>query len=202
MIHEINGLDGIDGKVKEIIVEEYQQRLARRKSRVEDIAENFPEFYSRFEARLFEIVSLFAADSFCKEAHSNREVGSNVFTNIKERIAYAIDDIPQITEAIPQLKPRDNLAMVPLLEALSSEILDQLSSHAMPLTFLQGDQIIGQDEKGDSLYIITQGRVKIYKTGYEHEPVAELSSGDFFGEMALLGEQIRTANAKADRPSS
>ncbi len=199
VIHEING---IDGKAKEIVVEEYQQRLARRKARVEAIAENFPEFYSRFEARLFEKVSLFAADSFIKEAYSNHEVGSKVFTNIKERIADAIDGIPHITEAIPQLKPRDILAMVPLLEALSSEILDQLSRHAMPLTFLQGDQIIGQDEKGDSLYIITHGRVKIYKTGYEHEPVAELSSGDFFGEMALLGEQIRTANAKADRPSS
>ena len=202
VIHGIDGIDGIDGNAKKIVVEEYQQRLARRKARVEDIVENFPEFYSRFEARLFEKVSLFAADSFIKEAHSNHEVGSKVFTNIKERIADAIDGIPQITEAIPQLKPRDILAMVPLLEALSSEILDQLSSHAMPLTFLEGDQIIGQDEKGDSLYIITHGRVKIYKTGYEHEPVAELSSGDFFGEMALLGEQIRTANAKADRPSS
>ena len=202
VIHKINGTDGIDNKAKEIVVEEYQQRLARRKARVEDIAKNFPEFYSRFEVRLFEKVSLLAANSFIKEAYSNHEIGSKVFTNIKERIADAIEGIPQITEAIPKLKPRDILAMVPLLEALSSEILDQLSSYAIPLTFLQGDQIIGQDEKGDSLYIITHGRVKIYKTGYEHEPVAELSSGDFFGETALLGEQIRTANVKADRPLS
>jgi hypothetical protein len=202
VIHEINGIDNIDGKTKEIVVEEYQQRLARRQARVEDIAKNFPEFYSRFEVRLFEKVSLFAANSFIKEAYSNHEVCSKVFTNIKERIAEAIDEIPQITEAILKLKPRDILAMVPLLEGLSSEILDQLSNHATTLTFLQGDQIIGQDEKGDALYIITHGQVKIYKTGYEHEPIAELSSGDFFGEMALLGEQIRTANAKADRPSS
>ena len=32
--------------------------------------------------------------------------------------------------------------------------------------------------------------------------VKVLRSGDFFGEMALLGEQVRTANVKANKPSS
>ncbi|MEC7875278.1 MAG: cyclic nucleotide-binding domain-containing protein, partial [Pseudomonadota bacterium] len=84
----------------------------------------------------------------------------------------------------------------------SEKLLDQLSDRAKLLTFLQGDLIIGQNEKGDSLYIINHGEVTIYKTEQEDEPIAELRKGDFFGEMALLGEQVRTANVKANKPSS
>ena len=62
--------------------------------------------------------------------------------------------------------------------------------------------MIGQDERGDSLYIISRGEVTVYKTGQEDEPIAELKTGDFFGEMALLGEQVRTANVKANKLSS
>ena len=143
-----------------------------------------------------------SADFFIREAFNNRELGAKVFANIKERIASAIDELPQITDSIPVLKPRDIIAMVPLLEGLSEKLLGQLSERAKLLTFLQGDLVIGQDEKGDSLYIINHGEVIIYKTGREDQPIAELRSGDFFGEMALLGEQVRTANVKANKPSS
>ncbi len=180
----------------------YKERRNRRKARLDNIAENFPDFYSRFETRLFEKVSLNAADFFIREAYNNRELGAKVFVNIKERIAEAIDELPQITDSIPILQTRDIIAMVPLFEGLSEQLLDQLSDRAKLLTFLQGDLIIGQNEKGDSLYIINHGEVTIYKTEQEDEPIAELRKGDFFGEMALLGEQVRTANVKANKPSS
>ena len=56
--------------------------------------------------------------------------------------------------------------------------------------------------KGDSLYIINHGELTIYKTEHIDKPIAELKSGDFFGEMALLGEQVRTANVKVNKPTS
>jgi ATP-binding cassette subfamily B protein len=83
---------------------------------------------------------------------------------------------------------------VPLLEGLSNELLERLSKHAKAMTFLADDQIIDEGEKGDSIYIITHGLVSVYKAGHEDTPIAELSDGDFFGEMALLGTQVRTAN--------
>ena len=202
VIKSINNLDNIDDEIKKIVVSEYKLRRDRRKARLENIAENFPEFYSRFETRLFEKVSLNAAEFFIREAFNNRELGAKVFTNIKERISEAIDELPQITDSTPVLQSRDIIAMVPLLEDLPENLLDQLSDRAKLLTFLQGDLVIGQDERGDSLYIISRGEVTVYKTGQEDEPIAELKTGDFFGEMALLGEQIRTANVKANKPSS
>jgi CRP-like cAMP-binding protein len=43
------------------------------------------------------------------------------------------------------------------------------------------------------MFIIIHGVVSVYKAG---ELIAELKEGDFFGEMALLGEQVRTATVK------
>ena len=70
------------------------------------------------------------------------------------------------------------------------------------MTFLAGDKVIGEGEKGDSLYIITHGLVSVYKVGHKDEPIAELRDGDFFGEMALLGTQVRTANVESTKPTT
>ena len=202
VMEKIDGLDDIESEIKKNIINEYKQRHDRRKERLEDISTNFPEFYERYETRLFEKVSLNAADFFVREAYNNSEFGTKIFVNIKKRIDDAINELPKITDSIPVLQPRDMIAMVPLLQGLSDKVIDQLSNRAKSLTFLQGDLVIEQGEKGDSLYIINHGELTIYKTENKDKPIAELKSGDFFGEMALLGEQVRTANVKVNKPTS
>tara|TARA_B100001996_G_scaffold289548_1_gene229747 strand:+ start:716 stop:3136 length:2421 start_codon:yes stop_codon:yes gene_type:complete len=201
VITEINNITDIDKEFKNNVIKEYRERLKRRKIRLEYIAENYPEFYLGFEARLFEKISLIAAKIYIDEAHSSHELGTKVFSNINKRITDAIDKLPQITDPVPKLKPKDVIAMVPLLEGLSSELLEILSKSAKSVTFLQNDLVIGQDERGDSLYIITYGQVTIFRTENKDEPIAVLGPGDFFGEMALLGKHVRTANVKTDKPT-
>ena len=87
--------------------------------------------------------------------------------------------------------------MVPLLTGVSNYLLERLSKHEQAMSFLPGNQVIGEGEKGDSIYIITYGLVSVYKNGHEDETIVELRDGDFFGEMALLGTQVRSANVKS-----
>jgi CRP-like cAMP-binding protein len=67
------------------------------------------------------------------------------------------------------------------------------------VTFLPGDTVIGQHERGDALYVITRGRVSVKRKeiGGSEIKLAELCDGEFFGETALLGDQVRTATVKA-----
>ncbi|MFT5395158.1 MAG: CPA1 family monovalent cation:H+ antiporter [Gammaproteobacteria bacterium] len=202
VIEQINHIDDFSVELKNQIIDKYKQRGTRRKNRLEKIAEDFPEFYLRFETRLFAKVALVTAEFFTEEAHHNGEIGSKVFSNIERRIHTAIDGLQPISDPAPKLKPHDLIGMVPLLNGLSIDLLERLSKHAKAMTFLAGDQVIGEGEKGDSLYIITHGLVSVYKVGHEKEPIAELRGGDFFGEMALLGTQVRTANVKSVKPTT
>jgi CPA1 family monovalent cation:H+ antiporter len=163
VIEKISNIEDFETELKKEVIDIYKQRSLKRKLRLEKVAEDFPEFYLRFETRLFEKVALVTAEFFTEEAHHNGEIGSKVFTNIERRIHAAIEKLQPISDPAPKLKPHDLIGMVPLLEGLSNELLERLSKHAKAMTFLADDQIIDEGEKGDSIYIITHGLVSVYK---------------------------------------
>ena len=58
----------------------------------------------------------------------------------------------------------------------------------------KGFKICEEGGPGDGFYLIYKGKVSITKKGWT-KPVAVLEEGEFFGEMALLFGQPRTATA-------
>ena len=61
-----------------------------------------------------------------------------------------------------------------------------------------GDIVIGQNEKGNALYIIMYGIVDVFQDDNGAKTrVGTLSRGEFFGEVALLGDEVRTATVTA-----
>ncbi len=60
-----------------------------------------------------------------------------------------------------------------------------------------GDFIFDEGEEGSVMYIIESGTVEILRRTRGTKPLAELESGDFFGEMAILEDQPRFAAARA-----
>ena len=62
-----------------------------------------------------------------------------------------------------------------------------------------GDKIIQQNEKGDAFYIIYKGKVKaeVKKGWFNVVDVGQLGPEQFFGEMALLTDEPRSATVIA-----
>ena len=65
-----------------------------------------------------------------------------------------------------------------------------------------GATVIRQGDAGDKFYLIRSGRVDVMREGADGtDKVADMTEGDFFGEVALLSEQPRNATVVATEPS-
>ncbi len=61
----------------------------------------------------------------------------------------------------------------------------------------KGTIIFDQDEDGETMYFVIEGRIRISKVvGDRIQPIAVIEQGDFFGEMALLSNEGRSARAE------
>ena len=63
--------------------------------------------------------------------------------------------------------------------------------------YLKEEVIFDQGEQGEAFYIVLEGKVLICLPGQATDPIATLESGNFFGELALLDDAPRSAQARA-----
>jgi len=82
---------------------------------------------------------------------------------------------------------------------LSAAEMKLLATFSTEERFRDGSMIFREGEKGDKLYIVLDGRVRISKfiPGVGEEALTVLDRGEFFGEMALIDDVARSADAKA-----
>ena len=90
-----------------------------------------------------------------------------------------------------------------ILEPLSEEDLEELALHNPDVRLEQGETLFSPQEIGERLYIIKEGRIRLYKLSPEGEEmtVALVDQGMIFGEMALTAQQLREVYAQAEDPS-
>jgi CRP/FNR family transcriptional regulator, cyclic AMP receptor protein len=91
------------------------------------------------------------------------------------------------------------LQHIPLFHDLTPKELRILERVVHVRTYRPEETVFLEDEPGAGVYIIRFGRVDIVLNHGSHTPVplAEMEPGDFFGEMALLGDSTRSATAVA-----
>ena len=82
---------------------------------------------------------------------------------------------------------------------LSAAEMKLLATFSTEERFREGSVIFREGERGDKLYIVLDGRVRISKfiPGVGEEALTVLDRGDFFGEMALIDDKARSADGKA-----
>lgn len=95
-----------------------------------------------------------------------------------------------------------SLTHVALFANLDADSLRELDAIVRRRGFRAGEVIFHRDDPGQVLYVIRAGKVRIYISSPEGQEVvlAVFGPGDYFGELALLDGQPRSASAIAIEP--
>lgn len=98
----------------------------------------------------------------------------------------------------------DILRKVPLFGQLAPPDLDRVAEIARERSYPRNSVILFEDDPGDALYVVAQGQVKVVLIGEDGREVilSVMGEGEFFGEMALIDDEPRSAHVIAMEDSS
>jgi len=91
------------------------------------------------------------------------------------------------------------LNTIPIFKNLSGESISKITSLLEPLSYYRDSMIIKEGSKGDAMFIIDEGTVKISCAQEDGEDVfiGFLYAGSYFGEFSLFDNLPRSANITA-----
>jgi signal transduction histidine kinase len=89
-----------------------------------------------------------------------------------------------------------------LFTGIPSDIVDDFGTDVDLVQFDNEDIIFEEGERGDCLYLVVEGAVRVSKMGRggKQETLTYIQPGSFFGEMSLIDGQPRSAQASAAEP--
>ena len=102
------------------------------------------------------------------------------------------------TGVAPDIETLLHLRSLDLFERLTTQQLAELAGAVKEVTFAAGAAIVTEGEFSDGLFVVMGGEVLLTKAGIA---LRTLRSRDFFGEMALLDGETRSATATAISPA-
>lgn len=91
------------------------------------------------------------------------------------------------------------LRQIPLFELLDNDELTALAAQLDQKHYLKGQMIFSEGDAGGMMYVVQNGRVEVFikDTSGDIVPLDDVEKGEIFGELSLLDNEPRSANAKA-----
>ncbi|MGR3179644.1 MAG: Crp/Fnr family transcriptional regulator [Candidatus Anammoxibacter sp.] len=86
------------------------------------------------------------------------------------------------------------LRKIPLFSSLDDKQLENVFNHGITKKFKKDEFVLRHREEGDAMYLIIKGSVKLTLFNEDGKilVLSTLSQGDFFGELSLLDDKLRS----------
>lgn len=125
---------------------------------------------------------------------------------VTAQLAIELDEIPldidiEFDTAEVSVRARNALAQSALVAAVPPEQLGGFIDRCSLVELADGDVLFRQGDAGDALYVVVAGEVAVIADGPPRVELTRLGESSFFGEIALVTEETRTATVQATRPT-
>ncbi|CAN5700438.1 cation:proton antiporter [soil metagenome] len=169
------------------------------RTRLDSVNEQFPEYATKVQQIMAARLCLQAEHEVISELERLDVLPEREAKVMRDDVSAKLRRLRQKPLEELRPRPRELLARVPFFRALPASEFDPIVELLRPRTFLADDVIVAEGDVGDSMFLIGRGvvRVSVGGGGAGLVPIATLLAGEFFGEMAVLSANPRTATVTA-----
>ncbi len=170
-----------------------EERLSSLVEALEALRLQYPRYARALEARMLGRTALRLEQAEYDELLAVEVIGEEVHKDLNRDLSHrwrALDRPLPLDLVIPV---PDQIARVPLFASLGPAARAKVARLLRSRLAVPGEPLVVKGERGDAMYFIASGAVEVK---LDPAPL-RLGSGDFFGELALLTNQPRTADVAA-----
>jgi pSer/pThr/pTyr-binding forkhead associated (FHA) protein len=154
-----------------------------------------------FSGKRVEKISLNPGDTF--------QIGKTSFVVVEREITESKDSLQTTLEFVSpasavgtdrrSVRLMDVISQIPFFAPLQETEREELAEDATMHVFSAGEMIIREGDSGRSVYVILDGRVRVFTrdNGDNELELAVLGVGQFFGEMSFVTGQPRSSSVAA-----
>ena len=181
----------------------YRYWKERARERIDQSAEQFPEFVNSAQERLAKRLVLHAERDVIEEKARAGMIPDGVAGAMLEDLAAELRGIRASQPEKLTVGPEELLKKVPFFSDMPEDEFSVVTAKLRRRTAPAGEIIVRQDGSGSSLFLVARGVIRVSRQdGGVRRDLATLFAGEFFGEMALLHGTRRTATCRAATPGA
>lgn len=200
-LEKLESLTGIEDSVVNSVRAQYQHWQLLAEESINQMSEQYPEFVSAMQERLGMRLILLAEVQAIRDEASHGNLPHAMAEQMEDDLYLRLWSLrgQEITRL--RVDPGELLKKVPFFAETSEEDFLALSKKMKRHSIAGGETVISQGERGDRLYLIARGVVRVSRVqDGESRDLTSLFAGDFFGEMALLHDEVRSATVVSVTP--
>ena len=197
-LQQLKELESIPDDVYQHVLGQYRHWHEQAGRQLDHMSEQFPEFVTSMQERFGRRLGLLAEMEVIGEQARRGVLSKGKAEEIEAEIARRLVALRGQSVSKLHADPVRLLRQVPLFRELGNDEIETLAGEVSSLTLAENEEIIRQGDVGHSLYLIARGVVRVTRATEEggSQALGTLMAGDYFGEMALLHDEPRTATVK------